>query len=251
MANDNGNEKLRSRRFIIAIVVSSAVLSIIALFGILDVIKATDPSVAAKDVLTLTLPVLGTWVATVIAYYFHKENLDAATKSMTDLVKLTTQDRLRSIPVKDKMIPKDKIVHGKLPPDKVVFAQVLNELNIKGKGDRYPIFDESDRLIKYMIHRSKIVEYLAEQAMKGTPNADLQNKTLKDILGNADDNKKYGELFQSSFTTIGEDATLFDAKTKMDKTPNCQDVFVTKGGTKDDDVVGWITNVIIADNSKV
>jgi hypothetical protein len=42
-----------------------------------------------------------------------------------------------------------------------------------------------------------------------------------------------------------------DAKTRMDQAPDCQDEFVTKGGTKDDDVVGWITNVIIADNSRV
>lgn len=38
---------------------------------------------------------------------------------------------------------------------------------------------------------------------------------------------------------------------KMEAVEKCQDVFVTKGGTKDDEVIGWITNVIITKSSKV
>jgi hypothetical protein len=252
MANDTGNGGFGSPRAVIALVVSSVALIGIIGFGIVDMLKSSDAAGAAKDVLTMTLPVLGTWVATVLAYYFHKENLDAATKSITDVVKyLTPQEKLQSISVKDKMIPKDKIVHGKLPADKIIFSKVLQEMDTKDKGDRYPIFDEDDHLIKFMIHRSWIDKYLTEQALKGLSSVDLSQKTLKNILDNPDDNTKYGKPFQSSFATVRENATLLDAKTQMDQAPDCQDVFVTKGGTKDDDVVGWITNVIIADNSKV
>jgi hypothetical protein len=51
--------------------------------------------------------------------------------------------------------------------------------------------------------------------------------------------------------TVKEDATLADAKDAMDHAQDCQDVFVTKAGTKDEEVLGWITNNIIQDNAKV
>jgi hypothetical protein len=31
----------------------------------------------------------------------------------------------------------------------------------------------------------------------------------------------------------------------------CQDVFVTKAGTRNEPILGWITNAIIEDNAKV
>jgi hypothetical protein len=36
----------------------------------------------AQLVLTADLPVIGTWVGTVLAYYFSKENLETATRSV-------------------------------------------------------------------------------------------------------------------------------------------------------------------------
>lgn len=47
------------------------------------------------------------------------------------------------------------------------------------------------------------------------------------------------------------EATLADAKSAMDSLPNCQDVFVTQGGTRNEEVQGWVTNVIIAENATV
>ena len=78
MANETNNEGWRSPRVAIALVVSSLVLIGIIIFSSLTVINAADAGAAARDVLTFTLPVFGTWVATVLAYYFNKENLDAA-----------------------------------------------------------------------------------------------------------------------------------------------------------------------------
>jgi predicted metal-dependent peptidase len=46
----------------------------------------------------------------------------------------------------------------------------------------------------------------------------------------------------TSFDTIREDATLAEAKMKMDPTSKIQDVFVTKGGTRNEPIIGLITN---------
>ena len=57
-------------------------------------------------------------------------------------------------------------------------------------------------------------------------------------------------MFETSFATVSESATLADAKQKMKETPNGQDVFVTKRGTKNEPVLGWLTNVRIAEHAR-
>jgi hypothetical protein len=49
---------------------------------------------------------------------------------------------------------------------------------------------------------------------------------------------------------IAQDDTLAGAKRAMESKSRCQDVFVTTNGKSDSAVVGWITNIEIAKNSK-
>jgi hypothetical protein len=49
----------------------------------------------------------------------------------------------------------------------------------------------------------------------------------------------------NSFLPLAPDATLVDAKDRPDKNPQCLDILVTQGGTKNGIVVGWITNVMV------
>jgi hypothetical protein len=44
---------------------------------------------------------------------------------------------------------------------------------------------------------------------------------------------------------LSENATLADAKDLLDDNPLCLDILVTKDGTKNGIVVGWITNVMV------
>jgi len=45
------------------------------------------------------LPLLGVWVGTLLAYYFSKENFEAATKSVTEMAReIGGMEKLRAIP---------------------------------------------------------------------------------------------------------------------------------------------------------
>ena len=123
----------------------------------------------------------------------------------------------------------------------------MDELEKKKKGNRVPVFDANDHP-KYIIHRSAIEKYLVAQARKGKTPADPEKLTLKNLL---DDDPDLKNLVETSFAAVKEDATLADAKDAMDNTPYCQDVFVTKSGTKNEPVLGWITNITIGKNAKV
>jgi hypothetical protein len=56
---------------------------------------------------------------------------------------------------------------------------------------------------------------------------------------------------ENSFATVNENSTLAEAKAAMDALNFCQDVFVTKAGTKNEPVIGWTINSTIEDNARV
>ena len=49
---------------------------------------------ASRMVFNALLPLLGTWVGTVLAYYFSRKNFEAASQSVERMVTLTTEQRL-------------------------------------------------------------------------------------------------------------------------------------------------------------
>src|SRR5262249_35112820 len=60
----------------------------------------------ARYVFGVLLPMLGTWMGVVLAHYFQRDNLSAATQSITDLARgMSGLEKLKSIPIKDKMRP--------------------------------------------------------------------------------------------------------------------------------------------------
>lgn len=57
------------------------------------------------------LPLFGTWVGTVLAFYFSSQNLEAASRSFENVVRqLSPTERLRGTSVRDSMIKRDKMV---------------------------------------------------------------------------------------------------------------------------------------------
>ncbi len=53
-----------------------------------------------------------------------------------------------------------------------------------------------------------------------------------------------------SLAFVSKNATLGDAKAVMEKTKNCQDVFVTENGTPDEPMLGWLPNTEISKFTK-
>jgi hypothetical protein len=100
----------------------------------------------AQYVFSAVLPLLGTWVGTVLAHYFQKENLTAATHSITSLVsKVTGAEKLQSVPVKSVMIRPERIkTLAEKKNDKDIkltdLAKYLRDIGV----DRIPLFEIKD-----------------------------------------------------------------------------------------------------------
>ncbi len=211
----------------------------------------------AQWVLNAVLPLFGSWVGTVLAFFFSRENFDAATKSVNEIAKqITGQDKLRAAKVKDEMIRRSDIygeivkktlngIELNFASDELKLSLILDRLEKANKGSRIPILDENDFPI-YLIHRSNLDRFLAKNALEkvGQNIAELK---LKDFL----DNSEVKKNFNNGFAVVRLDADLGEAKEKMDKTPDCLDVLVTQSGTEHEPVLGWITNAKIEEVSKV
>jgi len=125
--------------------------------------------------------------------------------------------------------------------------EIIKTLEDNGRN-RLPVLNEENHPL-YIIHRSMVDKYLTKKMTREKKTADeIITLTLQDLL---DDDKEIKEVIENSFGVIKEGATMADAKQKMDMIRGCLDVFVTGGGTKEEPVICWLTNLIITECAKV
>ncbi len=226
----------------LAIIIVGIGITVVGLLAGVAIGHSDNKTKDAQDILSTVLPLVGTWVGTVIAYYFSKENLESATRSVTQLAQqLSPQERLKSTSVTSVMIPLANINRPAQNDDvtQLLTAIIQNPIQ-QYNVNRVPILTDND-LPKYVIHKSTIDSFQAQNP------ANIETSTLNDLLNDP----KLGTIIRDSIFVVPENATLADAKEKMDRTANCQDVFVTKDGTYNSPVLGWITNVDLEKHSKV
>ncbi len=202
-----------------------------------------------KDILTIVLPLIGTWVGTVLAFYFSRENFTAAAKQATDLVtQMTQEQRLQSISITDVML--DMSAAGTIKLSLLtesdaaklkLKADIVDAILEKNKRNRLPVIDSDGRVL-YVLHRSFIDKFLVKKSVEaGTAIADA---TLQDLLAVEDLKSVF-----TAFAVLGKNSKLISAKEAIDGNPNCSDVFITTDGTKGSKAVGWVTNVIVQEKS--
>jgi hypothetical protein len=224
-------------------------------FGVLGVLglavlimltaAAGEEGDTAKLLLSSILPLLGTWVGMVLAYYFAKENFESAARATEKLAGL---EKLRSVPVTTAMIPVAQADKRQLKAGETAEGLLLKDLvdqMAKAKRNRLPVLDEKGKAV-YVIHLSSVTDFIAEKSLAGTKPDDVAKLTIADLKTARTD------LFDRirAWVCVPRDGTLADAKTAMEGLPNCSDVFVTESGRTDEPVIGWVTNVEIAFHSK-
>ncbi|HZT36011.1 MAG TPA: hypothetical protein VFA15_08825 [Nitrososphaera sp.] len=243
--NDPESKSRISLAFLIAL---TSIAGVIVLSGV--IVYATQPTTtqpaarsdAAMHVLGSVLPMIGTWVGTVLAFYFGKANFEAA----GDLAKqLSPMEKLRQVAVREKMIPKDSIFLKVAPLELTTVSSILADMDRSNKGDRLPVVT-TNLAAKYIIHRSMLNDYLSWKA-RSAPGTNVSSLTFGDLLN---DRKDLSTLFETSFAFVSQDATLADARVSMERTRNCEDVFVTATGQPSEPLIGWVTDNIIQANLK-
>ncbi len=214
------------------------------------------------------LPLFGTWIGTILAFYFSRENLLAANQTVRHLVdNITSDKKLESTKARDVMIPigKLKYVEYKSNSDDKSFNLKTHFLNFltDNKISRVILLDEN-KFARYVLHKSTIEGFIAEQYFSAqetgnspapppdppaTASLLAKELTFADLISKG--NASVKDILMNGVKFIKEDANLSDAKVLIRNFPACNDVFITKNGLPGEPVLGWITNVTIAENSLV
>jgi CBS domain-containing protein len=158
----------------------------VTILGAFVILLATknDKGDAAKLVFGSLLPLLGTWVGTVLAFYFAKANFESAAKNTKDLLGIT--ERLRSTLVESvmlKMTDPSVIKKTLVPPEKPESLKIAELVKIMrdNRRHRLPVLN-SDNSPLFVIHLSTLTDFISTQALSAPAGAKpVTDLTISDL----------------------------------------------------------------------
>lgn len=224
-----------------------------AIWGTVVVAGLAVFSSNAQTVLSIVLPVFGTWIGTLLAYYFGKDNFEAGARSSVNAAKqLSGMEKLEAIPVTKPgiMIPLDKIEIPDLIKGKPIaeFANInLQALRDVLNRERLPLIDPANGSVVAVLHRSLLNDFLLTRSVADRNN--LGSTTLQHLL----DDPVAGKTAKNTFVVLPNTVTLAVVKERMNQQTQraagktCEDAFITAPGSAK--IEGWITNDIIAEHA--
>lgn len=232
MENEARSPGEPNRNFIATLVLvgSTSIIVIMATSVIIIAERNTTPEEPAtllvKDIFNAVLPVLATWVGTVIAFYFGRENYETANKQLTAIVSKITPELYNEVPVKQVMIDLNTMFKYCTGSTTTTLNDLAHDFQNNTDKSRLPILDSSNKPL-YIIHKSEYTR--------------LMTISTNGIL-TIDSFKQYGLNEPKGFVVISENASLKDAQLACAKIKTCKDVFITKGGTSSEGLLGWLTD---------
>lgn len=246
---DSDVDRTRTRLawFVIALgIVAITVVSYVAM----TTAAKSDRTEISRMVFAAVLPLMGTWVGAVLAYYFSRDNLQAGSETAINAISAG-----RTAPLDDDtqvtsvMTPLNRIKPREEVADEAAAgALTLASLNAKLTASgmsRIPVLRASGKQSAlaytplYVVHEADIHNFAQRQGTSAS--AFLPVHTVANLLAE-DDLKK--ELI--AFATVRGTATLAETRAELAKTPHGKDVFVTTDGSRAGEVIGWLTNSDLA-----
>ncbi len=183
----------------------------------------------------MVLPVIATWVGTVLAFYFGSENFRQAAQSAREAL----GDRMAPAKkVSEIMTPYDRIAHFEVDdPAKVGEEPISKVINVMSQAaTRVIVFNKTSRIPIYVIRSWP--PYMPPSWIKDyQPTEEAKDKKISHYLSN---NNNQNDSDAKNFDLISADSTIEDAYDKM-MTKKVDDLFVTKDGQNNSPVLGWVT----------
>lgn len=226
-------DPVRSR---LALLIAVCGLVAVASLGALSIVFAENKFQATQLVFTAALPLFGTWVGTVLAFYFAKDNLHAATESTIRLRGLSVDQT----PVREIMLPRNAVdvvsLDASATPAGSPLSTVWRLMQPPKSRLRVPVLSADGRLV-CIVHESTVRKFAdAHKLDLGAMDAKLADLVNDPVCG---------PLVRAA-GFVPESATVADARRAMAAVAHCNDVFVTRSGNAEEPIVGWITNTLLA-----
>lgn len=256
MADNGKSGRGQQSNFWIALMIIGASLGML-IFAAASLFQATQTAdvqpaeriAIYQNVFNQLMAVVAAWVGAIIAFYFSRENINAVADGYRDLAAgMTGEAKLRTLSASVEMIPASEFDMVPLKPGdrngKSIAANPISDLINVAEGkhrSRVLVLDGGGAFVA-VIHRSVLYEFLANEGgasqVQAADTAGAPRYVLEDIL------KAHPLVKTAAF--VAKDATVADAKSAMERMgPQCQDVFITRGGSWREPVLGWLPNTMI------
>ena len=209
-------------------------LSIGAIMILAFVVIYTGKAGDSMTIFNTVLPVFASWIGTILAYYFGKENFKSANNQVQEMVKSMSVENKEEQKITSIMRAIYAMALYKISSKDKVKNITMGSLEKKFKESRVsrlPIVDKDNHIL-YMVHESQITKYLVNESSK---KEDTLEKFIQSI--------NYSIAEDSGFVVVSQKTSLKEAKEKMEKNPSCKDIFITENGTSDEPIIGWISNI--------
>lgn len=249
MADGSDRASLDKTRTVLAIaMVALGVALLIIVCGVALAVSQGDATrvETTRLIFAAVLPLIGTWVGTVLAFYFTSDNLKAAaaaqqsvTESTLSLVRgLSPATPVTAIMIQVAGISPKEVVADDAAAQALKLDALYKSMKDAGRA-RVPVLDASGVPL-YVIHEPDIDKYAARsQGLQAGQLGDDQ--TVAQLVADAE-----LKAAITAFAAVAPDADVGDARTKINTDPSIKDLFVTVGGTVTTKALGWITNSDLA-----
>lgn len=267
-SEDNSSEDKGNWHFVnslaLIIILLSALILIILINMAWNHLNAKEPDKSFDNIKTLLgilLPVIGTWMGTILAFYFSKQNFEAANQRVKEMVNqiTSTDEKLEVFKVSDVMIKPDTSFLTLVDSEDDFKKQKLSGLLKKmedSHSERMPVLQKDTLKFIFLIYRMTIERFflgydddsikLIPPRVPKPPRAEL---TVDDMFKSDYKEIKVILSIKNCFQPLN--ATLNEIKQTMQDNAMCQDVFITKTGNKDGPVEGWVTNDLIIEKAEL
>ena len=175
-------QRERTRKRLAYLVLGLCAAGIIVFSSLAIWLDSNARAETTRLVFVSVLPLFGTWVGMVLAYYYGSKNLKAATESTESLSHVTA--RLAGVvtpstPVRERIIPRgDMKCFPTDDLDQVDLERLWQEFEKIEPLSRLPIVDSTERALG-VVHRSLLDRFAVRQA--GTIPEGLKGKTIADL----------------------------------------------------------------------
>ncbi len=237
--NKNRINNSYDRESLARLVIICSFLSIFSLCAVMIHYRDDAKIETVKEVFNVLLPVLASWVGTVLAFYFSSHN----TAAVAEAINRQSGDTPKTS-VGEVMIPINKI-QGKLDlSSKVTDQWIKKDLDDRFKpgvdgGKVTRIIGTENNKFSFIIHISAYKSYLAKQDY----NENDPSKDAEKVLDGMLNDHEIGPLIKEKVVFVKQSETLNDAKNALEKIKGAQDVIITDNGERTGEMLGWLSNI--------
>jgi len=161
--SNNSQENISYRDKLALIIITATFIAIIIL-SFLYYHYSEPKDEAPSKIFTTLIPLFATWIGTVLAFYFGRENFEAASNRYEQIISKLTPEILDDIPVNQIMITTKTMVKKSMNEIQGMSIKDVIDFLASVEKSRLPVIEEQK--VKYILHKSTLLSLIQDDPQR-------------------------------------------------------------------------------------